>query len=78
MNEELAAFAEEVRRATIGIVGAAGDKQRVQQLALALSDRAAVVKHGEIMGAEVADEDRFDLAGLKVDLRQHAPEHGDD
>jgi uncharacterized tellurite resistance protein B-like protein len=70
MNEELAAFAEEVRRACIDIAGAAGAMRLdlVNERTLALCTRAAIVKQGEEMKRELAAEDRFSLAGLSVNL----------
>jgi hypothetical protein len=65
MNEELAKFAEEVRRASLAIAGAAvaGNADLAGQRALSLCTRAAAVKEGEIM-----------LAGLAVNLGAATPE----
>jgi len=70
-NTELEAFAAEVYREALKIVGAAGGQGRAAELALALSDRAANVRNGVQMVGEQADlrEDRFDLAALKVNLQ---------
>ena len=80
MNEELVAFAEEVRRTCIDIAGAvgAGKTELAGQLALSLCTRAARVKQGQLMGAEVASPDRFDLAALTVNLRVEAPERDEE
>jgi hypothetical protein len=78
MNEELVAFAVEVNRVAIQIVGAAGGKGRVAELALALADRAAVVKQQELMQAEQDAPERFDLAALTVDMHSEAPEREED
>jgi hypothetical protein len=76
LNEELVAFAEEVRRACIGIAGAsgAGQTERAGQLALALCTRAASVQQGQLMNVETAAPDRYDLTALTVDLQSEAPE----
>ena len=73
-NEELEAFAGEVYKAALQIVGAAGGKGRAAELALSLADRASTVKHGRQMAEEVTAPDRFDLAALKVDMQSAAPE----
>lgn len=77
VNEELAAFAEEVRRACIDIAGAAGAKRLdlVNERALSLCTRAAIVRQQELMkGEQAGEEDRYALAGLKVNLDAAAPE----
>lgn len=80
MNEELVAFAEEVRRACIDIAGAAGagKTELAGQLALSLCTRAANVKHGKLMEEEQEHlrEDRYNLAALKetVNLHDDQPE----
>ena len=77
MNKELAEFAEEVRRAGLGIAGAAGAKnfELVNERALALCTRAAIVRQQELMkGEQAGEEDRYALAGLKVNLDAAAPE----
>jgi hypothetical protein len=78
MNEELVAFAVEVNRIAIQIVGAAGGKGKAAELALALADRAAVVKQQELMQAEQGATDRFDLSALTVDFGSEAPEREED
>ena len=82
MNEELVAFAEEVRRACIDIAGAAGAGQteRAGHLALSLCTRAANMKQGKQMEEEQAGLRRgsFDLSALKVNLRSEAPERDED
>ena len=80
MNEELVAFAEEVRRACIDIAGAAGagKTELAGQLALSLCTRAASIKQGQLMTAETADPKRYDLAALTVDLRAEAAEREED
>lgn len=80
MNEDLIAFAEEVRRACLDIAGAAGAGKAdlAGERALALCTRAAVVKQGQLMKAESAgsieNSDKYSLAGLKVNLGAEAPE----
>jgi hypothetical protein len=78
MNKELAEFAEEVRRACIKIAGAAhvAGAEEASQLALTLCSRAAVVRQGELMKEESAASDRYDLAGLAVNLKSQ--EAGED
>jgi hypothetical protein len=78
MNKELAEFAEEVRRACIDIFGAtgAGQTKEAGLLALSLCTRAANVRQGELMKAEVSASDRYDLAELSVNL--NAQETGED
>ena len=80
MNQELMAFAEEVRRACIGIAGAAriAGADEAGQLALALCTRAAVVRQGEMMKEETAAGDRYDLGALTVNLAAAAPERSED
>lgn len=80
MNEDLIAFAEEVRRACLDIVGAAGAGKAdlAGERALALCTRAAVVKQSQLMKAESAgsidDSGKYSLAGLHVNLQVEAPE----
>jgi hypothetical protein len=76
LNEELVAFAEEVQCAAMEIAGAAlaGRIDLVQTRALSLCTRAANVKQGQLMSAEVSAPDRFDLATLTVNLQADAPE----
>ena len=74
------AFAEEARivcsKALVKLAN--GNARAVEEILTEFGQKCVKIVQGAKMTAEVADEDRFNLAGLKVDLRQHAPEHGDD
>ena len=55
-----------------------GQHDAAMELISELCGKAYGIVQGAKMTTEVEDPERFNLAALKVDLRQHAPEHGDD
>jgi hypothetical protein len=77
MDSEGIALASDTRRdctaALLAITN--GRTEEAAGIISALGQRSWKIVQGAKMSAEVADEDRFDLAALKVDMRSEAPEH---
>jgi hypothetical protein len=80
MDGEGIAFADRVRIAcghALAEIGLGRMEKAIQRIDL-LCGEAEKIVHGAKMQAEVADENRYDLQNLKIDLRNSDSETGDD
>ena len=80
MDAEGIQFADEVRIAcgrALASLGMGNQDLAIERIS-ALCGRAEKIVHGAAMKQEVADEGRYNLGALKVDLRNEDSEAGED